>query len=90
MDLHMLRLGILEGPSCVLCNKVSNLLRFDTECHFLRVFWFDITHTYVLSTHTHTHKDTHHTQGPTSRLTHRYKYILAPPVMCSEQLFVFH
>ena len=41
---------------CVLCNKVSNLLRSDT-CVFLLVLWFDITQTH--STHRpvdwHTH-----------------------------------
>ena len=57
----MLRLGILEGSSCVLCNKVSNLLMFDTECHFWQVFWFDITYTYVLSTHTYPQRHSPHT-----------------------------
>ena len=39
-------------------------------------------------THTHTHKDTQHTQ--TNTLTHPYKYISKPSVMCSQQLSVLH
>ena len=34
--------------------------------------------------HKHIEKDTQH------RLTHLYKYILTPPVMCSQQLSVLH
>ena len=40
---------------CVLCNKVSSLLRSDTYCSLLLVLWFDMTQT---------HEDTYHSQGP--------------------------
>ena len=45
MDLHMSDLDILvpEGPWCVFYAAI--LLRSDTLCDFLRVLWFDITHT---------------------------------------------
>ena len=36
----------------------------------------------------HIHKHTVHSEG--SRLTHPYKYILTPPVVCSQQLSVLH
>ena len=38
----------------------------------------------------HTHKQRHATHTRAKRLTHSYKYILEPPLMCSQQLFVFH
>ena len=44
---------------------------------FLLVPWFDIVHT-----------NKQHTRA--DRLTHPYKYILTPPVMCSQQLSVLH
>ena len=84
MDLHMLSLGTLyqKDLDCVLCNKASSLLRSDTWCGFLLVFWFDITHT-------HTHIDTQHTQGG-SRLTDLYEYIFTLPAMSSQQLSLLH
>ena len=68
MDLHMSDLDILvpEGPWCVFYAAI--LLRSDTLCDFLRVLWFDITHTHTrmharthppTPTHTHTHTHTH-------------------------------
>ena len=43
---------------CVLCKKVSSLLKFDTYCRFLQALWFDITHTH------HIHKQRQlYTQG---------------------------
>ena len=76
MDQHMSSFGTLvpEGPSCVLSNKVSSLLRSDTSDGFLLVLWFDIAHT--------TQTNTQHNLGD-NRLTHPYKYILTPPVMRS-------
>ena len=38
----------------------------------------------------HTHKQRHATPARAKALTEPYKYILKPPVMCSQQLFVFH
>ena len=48
MNVHM---SSLRALICVLCNKMSILLRSDT-CVFLLVPWFDITH-----------KNIHHAQG---------------------------
>ena len=48
---------------------------------FFLVPLFDITHT-------HTHKDTQHTQNIS--LKHSYKYILTPSAMRSQQLCVLH
>ena len=76
---------------CVLCNKVSSLLRSDTLWFFTgTLIWY---HTYTQTnththTHTHTHKDTKHTRA--SRLTHPYKYIFISPAMCSQQLSLLH
>ena len=60
---------------CVLCNKVSRLLRSE--------FWFDITQTLA-------HKQRHTGHSETSRLTHLYKYIFTPAIMCSQQLPLLH
>ena len=38
----------------------------------------------------HTHTDTHTTHAGANRLTHPYKYISTPPVICSQQLPVLH
>ena len=76
---------------CVLCNKVSSLLRSDTSWFFTgTLIWY---HTYTQTnththTHTHTHKDTKHTRA--SRLTQPYKYIFISPAMCSQQLSLLH
>ena len=45
------------GPWCVFYATMCHLYWSLTQCDFLLVPWFDITHT-----HTHTH--TEHTQGP--------------------------
>ena len=37
-----------------------------------------------------THKQGHTAHTGANRLTHPYKYILTPPVMCSQQLSVLH
>ena len=47
--------------------------------YFLLVLRFKITHT-----HTKT------LNAEANRMTHPYKYILTPPVMCSQLLFVSH
>ena len=46
---------------------------------FLLVIWFDITNT-----------QTHKAHLGASRLTHPYKYIFTPPVLCSQQLPLLH
>ena len=63
---------------CVLCNKVSSLLRSD-KCDAFLVLWFDITH-----------RERHTTHSGANRLTYPYKYIFTPPFMCSQQLFLLH
>ena len=75
MDLHMSSLCIIvsEGPCCVFY-ATRSLLRSDTKYDSLLVLWFDITLTNTHSTH----------RGQ----THTYKYILTPPVMCSQQLSI--
>ena len=73
---------VLHIPSfctlVVLCNKASSLLRPDTGV-FLLVLWF---------VWYHTHKHTAYSEA--SRLTHPYKYIFLPSVMCSMQLSLLH
>ena len=64
--------------------KIS-FLRCDTWCGFLQVLWFNLTQTHM---QTHTDKDTAHSGA--SRLTHPYKYIFTPPVICSQQLSLLH
>ena len=46
----------------------------------------------VFHTHTHTYTHTHTHTGHVGAniLTHLYKYILTPSVMCSQQLFLLH
>ena len=78
IDLHMLNLETLvpEGPWCVF---------YATRC---QVYW-GLTHVVfywysdVVITHTNTKAHTAHSGA--SRLTHPYKYIFTPPVMCSQQ-----
>ena len=55
---------------CVLCNKVSGLLRWYSD---------------VAITHTNTKAHTAHSGA--SRLTHPYKYIFTPPVICSSYFY---
>ena len=70
MDVHMSNLRALI---CVLCNKVTSLLKSDKWCGFLLVLWFDIIRTH---TRRHTsHEDTHHTQGPVDWHTHINIYL---------------
>ena len=83
MDLHMWMwsLGTRRTLQCVLCNKVSDLLRSDTWCGFLLVLSFDITQT---------HKQGHTPLSGTNRMAHPYKYILTPSVISSQQLYVLY
>ena len=97
MDLHMSSLGTLVpgGPWCLFYATLSSLLKADTKYGCLLVPWLSITHTHIhthTQTHTHTHTNTHHTKthSRASRLTHLYKYIFTPPVMCSQQLSLLH
>ena len=79
-DLHIPGLGTLVPEKtlmCVLCNKASSLLRSDTLSGFLLGLRVDITQTH-----------TAHSGG--SQLTHTYKYIFTPPVVCSQQLPLLH
>ena len=79
MDLHISNLGTLVpgGPWCV-----SHITRHQvywglTQCDFLLLLGFDITHkTYIA-------------HSGASRLTHPYKFISKWPVMCSQQLPLF-
>ena len=56
----------------VLCNKALSLLRSDT---------YNLGQIHLIS---HTQTCTAHSRA--SRLTHPYKYIITPPVICSQQL----
>ena len=79
MDLHMSNFGTSEGPCCVFyATRRQGLLRSDTW-GILLVLWFDITQ---IQNHT--------AHSGANRLTHSYKYILTPPVMCSQQLSALH
>ena len=80
----------------LIMNHKSQPVKLNPSYGFLLVLWFDITHT---NTHTHTHTHTHtytktqtkaHMTTGVNRLTHPYKYISTPPVMCSQQLSVIH
>ena len=69
----------LRTLMCVICNKASSLPRSDTQCGFLLVLWFDITHT-----------QGHRAHLGGSRLTHPYKYIFTPTIMFSQQLSLLY
>ena len=74
MDLHMLSLATIvpEWPWCVL---------YATRC---QVYW-GLTHMWFFTATLiwyRTHKHTTHSGA--SRLTHPYKYMFTPPVMCSQ------
>ena len=73
---HMSSLGSLvpEGPGCVF---------YAIRHHVYLGLTHTICHIYLIR-HTQTQKHTHHTQA--SRLTHPYKYIFTPAVICSQQL----
>ena len=81
MDLHMLSLATLipEEPWCVFCAARR------------QVYW-GLTHNvvfyryYYLISHTNKHANIHSTLRGSSRLTHPYKYIFTPSVMCFQQL----
>ena len=64
---------------CVLCNKVSTLLKSDTMW-YLVILWFWY----------HTDTQRHIGHSGVNRLKHPYKYILTRPVIFSEQLCVLH
>ena len=86
MDLHISSLNTIvpEGPWCVF---------YATR---YQAYW-GLTHNLVFCscsdlishihthTHTHTYTHTHTTHSGASRMTHRYKYLFTPPVMCSQQ-----
>ena len=80
MDLHISSLGTLvpEGTWCVFYATRHQVYWGLTQCGFLLVLGFDITH----KTYT----------GPSgaSRLIHLYKFILKSPVMCSQQPPLLH
>ena len=44
----------------------------------------------ILHTHNHIHTQRHTDHSGASRLTHPYKYMFTPPIMCSQQLSLFH
>ena len=95
MDLlHTSSLGTLvrERPWCVF---------YATRCqiywgltHNVAFCWSCdlISHTHTQThTHTHTHTNTHmyRVHSGASRMTHPYKYIFTPPVMCSQPYLYF-
>ena len=63
---------------CILCNKMSRLLRSDTYCGF---YWYS-----DLISHTQTH--TAHSRA--SKLTNPYNYMFTLTCMCSQQLPLLH
>ena len=74
---------------------------FRTLMHFYatsgEIYW-GLTHDVVFClysdmishTHTHIHTQRHTAHPGASRLTHPYKYIFIPTVMCSQQLSLLH
>ena len=79
IDLHTShpRTLVPEGPWCVFYVRRRQVY----ICGYLLVSWLDIT---LTNTKTHT------AHSAASRLTHPYKYIFAPAVMCSQQLTLLH
>ena len=81
MNLQMSSLGTLapEAPWYVFYAK---------RCHVYLSNW-GLTHNAVICWYSdlisHTHTQTHTAHSGASRLTHPYKYIFAPTVMCSQQ-----
>ena len=75
MDLHMSNRGTRRTFMCVLCNKVSGLLRCLT--YNVVFYWYCdlIPQTLKLQQHTRT-----------NGLTHPYKCIFTPLVVCSKEL----
>ena len=68
------------SSSCdVFMQQGTTLLRSNTWQGFFPELWFDITHK---------NKDTQQTLGPIE--CQRDRYILTPPVMCSQQFSVLH
>ena len=80
VDLHISSLGTLvpEGTRCVFSATRHQVYWGLTQCGFLLVLGFDITH------------KTYTGHSGASRLTHPYKFILKSPVMCSQQLPLLH
>ena len=76
MDLHISSLGTLvpEGPWCMFFATRHQVYWGLTQCGFLLVLGFDITH------------KTYTTHSGAGRLTHPYKFIFESPVICSQQL----
>ena len=80
MNLHMLGLGNLvpEKPWCVFCAIRR------------QVYWGLIHNVFLTGTliwyHTRTNTHRHITHWGAKRLTHPYKYIFTPLVLCSQQL----
>ena len=73
------------GPWCIFMQQAVKFTEVWHMMFFLFVLWYDITHAY---THIHTQRHTAHPGA--SRLTHPYKYIFIPTVMCSQQLSLLH
>ena len=82
MDLHMSSLGtfVIEGPCCVF---------YATR---YQVYWGLWDKWFFASTLIWYHWDTksHTAHSGANRLTHPYKYILKPPIMWSQQLYLLH
>ena len=84
IDLHMSSHGTLvsQGPCGVFDAKTHQFSEVYCMPWFFVVLWFDIKYT-----NTYTNEGTQHTQGLIDG--HIY-FMLTPPVMCSQQLSVFH
>ena len=80
--LHRSRFGTLapELPCCVFyATSPQVYTRWSDTRWFLLVLWFDITH-----------PQAHTARLAASKLTHPYRYIFTPPVMCSQQVPLIH
>ena len=82
MDLHMSTLGtlVLRDPAvCFMKQSIEFTEVWLIICFFAStLIWY----------HTSKHKQRHTACSEVNRLTHPYKCILTPPVMCSQQLSV--
>ena len=82
-DMSSLSTLVPEGPWDVFYATRHQVYRGLTHNVFLMLLWFDMLHP-------HTNTQTHTAHSETSRLTHSYKYIFTPPVICSRQLLLLH
>ena len=83
MDLNLASLGALvtAAPWCVFyATRHQTYRSFNTDDMVFAstLIWYQ------------THRQTHTGHTGTNRLTHTYKYISTPPVMCTQQLPVLH